>query len=71
VAISELLGDQVAALELVGRLLRAHGRVLPMSVVPLDIEAEVTMTSPSSTIAAISASVTGSRCTAAARAPPR
>jgi uncharacterized cofD-like protein len=42
VAIGELLGDQVAALELVGRLLRAHGRVLPMSVVPLDIEAEVT-----------------------------
>lgn len=41
VAISELLGDQVAALDLVGRLLRAHGRVLPMSVVPLDIEAEV------------------------------
>jgi uncharacterized cofD-like protein len=41
VAIGELLGDQVAALDLVGRLLRAHGRVLPMSVVPLDIEAEV------------------------------
>ncbi|MGH8889949.1 MAG: gluconeogenesis factor YvcK family protein [Acidothermaceae bacterium] len=41
VAINELLGDQVAALDLVGRLLRAHGRVLPMSVVPLDIEAEV------------------------------
>jgi len=41
VAISELLGDQVAALDLVGRLLRAHGRVLPMSVVPLDIEAVV------------------------------
>ena len=41
VAIGELLGDQVAALDLVGRLLRAHGRVLPMSVVPLDIEARV------------------------------
>jgi uncharacterized cofD-like protein len=41
VAIKELLGDQVAALDLVGRLLRAHGRVLPMSVIPLDIEAEV------------------------------
>ena len=41
VGISELLGDEVAALELVGRLLRAHGRVLPMSVVPLDIEAQV------------------------------
>lgn len=46
VAISELLGDQVAALELVGRLLRAHGRVLPMSVTPLDIEAEVTAFNP-------------------------
>ena len=46
VAISELLGDQVAALELVGRLLRAHGRVLPMSVTPLDIEAEVTAFDP-------------------------
>lgn len=41
VAINELLGDQIAALDLVGRLLRAHGRVLPMSVVPLDIEADV------------------------------
>ncbi len=46
VAISELLGDQVAALELVGRLLRAHGRVLPMAVVPLDIEAELTNVDP-------------------------
>ena len=41
VAINELLGDEVAALDLVGKLLRAQGRVLPMSVVPLDIEAEV------------------------------
>ncbi|MDQ1486366.1 MAG: hypothetical protein QOJ62_2059 [Actinomycetota bacterium] len=46
VAINELLGDQVAALDLVGRLLRAHGRVLPMSMVPLDIEAEVAGTDP-------------------------
>ncbi len=41
VAINELLGDQVAALDLVAELLRAQGRVLPMSVVPLDIEADV------------------------------
>jgi uncharacterized cofD-like protein len=41
VAINELLGDQVAALDLVGRLLQAQGRVLPMAVVPLDIEAQV------------------------------
>ena len=41
VAIKELLGDEVAALDLVGKLLGANGRVLPMSVVPIDIEAEV------------------------------
>jgi uncharacterized cofD-like protein len=41
VAINELLGDEVAALDLVAELLRAQGRVLPMSVVPLDIEADV------------------------------
>jgi uncharacterized cofD-like protein len=41
VAIEELLGDQVAALDLVGRLLGAHGRVLPMSTVPLEMQAEV------------------------------
>jgi uncharacterized cofD-like protein len=41
VAINELLGDQVAALDLVGKLLGAQGRVLPMSMVPLDIEAQV------------------------------
>jgi len=41
VALWEKLGDQVAALEWVGRLLGAHGRVLPMSAVPLDIEAIV------------------------------
>ena len=37
----ELLGDPVAALDWVGRLLGARGRVLPMSVVPLDIVADV------------------------------
>ena len=41
VALWEKLGDHVAALEWVGRLLGAHGRVLPMSAVPLDIEATV------------------------------
>jgi uncharacterized cofD-like protein len=46
VAITELLGDQVAALDLVGQLLRANGRVLPMSVTPLDIEAEVVGSEP-------------------------
>jgi uncharacterized cofD-like protein len=41
VALWELLDDSVAGLEWVGRLLGAHGRVLPMSLVPLDIEAVV------------------------------
>ena len=38
----ELLDDPVAALDEVGALLGLHGRVLPMSCQPLDIEAEVT-----------------------------
>nr|WP_246213780.1 uridine diphosphate-N-acetylglucosamine-binding protein YvcK [Kitasatospora viridis] len=41
VALWEKLGDPVAALEWVGRLLNVQGRVLPMSAVPLDIEARV------------------------------
>lgn len=35
------LGDEVAALDMVGELLRIRGRVLPMSSVPLEIEADV------------------------------
>ncbi|MEU4095656.1 uridine diphosphate-N-acetylglucosamine-binding protein YvcK [Streptomyces sp. NPDC026673] len=41
VALWEQLGDPVAALEWVGRLLGAHGRVLPMSGVPLELTATV------------------------------
>jgi uncharacterized cofD-like protein len=41
VALWEQLGDPVAALDWVARLLRAEGRVLPMSAVPLDIAATV------------------------------
>ncbi len=41
VALWELLGDHVDGLELVARLLQAQGRVLPMSLVPLDIVAHV------------------------------
>ncbi len=41
VALWELLGDSVQGLDWVARLLGAHGRVLPMSLVPLDIEAVV------------------------------
>lgn len=37
----EILGDHVDGLDLVGQLLGARGRVLPMSAVPLDIEADV------------------------------
>lgn len=35
------LGDEVAALDMVGDLLGVRGRVLPMSSVPLEIEADV------------------------------
>jgi uncharacterized cofD-like protein len=46
VALWELLGDSVAGLDWVARLLGAHGRVLPMSVVPLDIEAVMVVDRP-------------------------
>ncbi len=41
VAIWDQLGDTVAGLDLVGRLLNSRGRVLPMAAQPLEIEAEV------------------------------
>lgn len=41
VATWELLGDTVAGLDLIGKLLNAHGRVLPMATTPLAIEADV------------------------------
>src|SRR5215831_9013351 len=41
VALWELLGDTIEGLDWVGRLLGAHGRVLPMAAVPLDLAAEV------------------------------
>ncbi|MCW2904240.1 MAG: protein of unknown function and CofD [Streptosporangiaceae bacterium] len=41
VALWELLEDPVVGLEWLGRLLGAQGRVLPMTLVPLDIVAEV------------------------------
>ncbi|WP_460858888.1 gluconeogenesis factor YvcK family protein [Nocardiopsis coralliicola] len=40
-ALWQLLGDSVAGLDWVGQLLGAHGRVLPMSSVPLDLAAQV------------------------------
>ncbi|QCQ90967.1 gluconeogenesis factor YvcK family protein [Rhodococcus sp. SGAir0479] len=39
--LTEVLGDSVAALDTVARLLQIEGRVLPMSTVALDIEADV------------------------------
>ena len=47
VALWELLGDTVQGLDWVGRLLGAHGRVLPMASVPLELEAEVEGVDPS------------------------
>ena len=41
VGLWELLGDPVTGLDWIGRLLNAHGRVLPMSVTPMNIRAEV------------------------------
>jgi len=41
VGLTELLGDPIEALDWVGRLLGAEGRVLPMSREPLDIVADV------------------------------
>lgn len=41
VALWEQLGDHVQALDLVGKLLGAQGRVLPMSAVPLELQALV------------------------------
>ncbi len=40
-ALADTEGDVVRALDLVGRLLRSSGRVLPASCVPLDITAQV------------------------------
>ena len=47
VALWELLGDPVTGLDWVARLLGARGRVLPMSTVPLEIEADVSGLDPS------------------------
>jgi uncharacterized cofD-like protein len=41
VALWQMLGDSVQGLDWVGRLLGAHGRVLPMASVPMDLAAEV------------------------------
>ena len=48
VSLWELLGDTVGGLDLVGQLLNASGRVLPMAAVPLIIEASVMGADPAS-----------------------
>lgn len=50
VTLWQLLGDTVAGLDWVGRLLDARGRVLPMSNVPLSIEADMTLGDRSFTV---------------------
>lgn len=45
-ALWEELGEPVEALDWVGRLLGARGRVLPMAAVPLEIEAQVRAVDP-------------------------
>jgi uncharacterized cofD-like protein len=42
------LGDPVEGLDMVGKLLNVQGRVLPMSLVPLEIEADVIGADPAS-----------------------
>jgi uncharacterized cofD-like protein len=46
VSLWELLGDHVEALDWVGRLLGARGRVLPMALTPVDISAQVSGLDP-------------------------
>jgi len=46
VALWQLLDDSVAGLDQVGQLLGAHGRVLPASLDPIDIEADVAFPAP-------------------------
>ena len=41
VGLWELMGDPVRALDLVGKLLGARGRVLPMAITPIDMTADV------------------------------
>lgn len=60
VSLWELYEDPVAGLELVGKLLGARGRVLPMAAVPLDIEADFRIGSSMTTVVG-QAQVAGTR----------
>ncbi|MDQ3157603.1 MAG: uridine diphosphate-N-acetylglucosamine-binding protein YvcK [Actinomycetota bacterium] len=56
-AIWDLLDDHVSGLDLVGQLLGAQGRVLPMAAVPLSIEADVRLHASPDEITRISGQV--------------
>lgn len=49
-ALWQLLGDHVDGLDWMSRLLNSHGRVLPMSSVPLTIEADVSGLGPGTSV---------------------
>ncbi|GIH28301.1 putative gluconeogenesis factor [Acrocarpospora phusangensis] len=71
VALWELLDDPVQALEWVGRLLGAHGRVLPMAAVPLDIQAEVELDGLVTTVRGqVACALTPGRVQAISLVPP-
>jgi len=71
VALWELLEDPVAALDWVGRLLGAHGRVLPMASVPLDIVAEVELDGRITTVRGqVACALTPGRVRAVSLVPP-
>ncbi|GLW08360.1 putative gluconeogenesis factor [Microtetraspora sp. NBRC 13810] len=71
VALWELLDDPVAALDWVGRLLGAHGRVLPMASVPLDIVAEVELDGAVTTVRGqVACALTPGRVRAISLVPP-
>ncbi|MBO3748627.1 uridine diphosphate-N-acetylglucosamine-binding protein YvcK [Streptosporangiaceae bacterium NEAU-GS5] len=71
VALWELLDDPVEALDWVGRLLGAHGRVLPMASVPLDIQAEVELDGSVTTVRGqVACAVTPGRVRAISLLPP-
>nr|WP_067141945.1 uridine diphosphate-N-acetylglucosamine-binding protein YvcK [Microtetraspora malaysiensis] len=71
VALWELLDDPVQGLDWVGRLLGAHGRVLPMASVPLDIQAEVELDGEVTTVRGqVACALTPGRVRAISLLPP-
>jgi uncharacterized cofD-like protein len=71
VALWELLGNTVTGLDWVGRLLGAHGRVLPMASVPLDIAAEVELDGAVTTVRGqVACALTPGRVQAISLIPP-